>query len=285
MIIFAPIKNFDCGVDSIDLGNLLSIVKFSEKEVSELEENFEQPHSSVKREEFEKVANFFHLRRRFEEKELTSALDGTSGIFDNVIDALRVFQKGIVWFDLVYSVNPIGKSERFPKPIYSSYPLDRLGDWNYNLSKENALAFKGFWKEFSKATKENFVERAVRRFSQSSEKHVVSDQLVDYFISFEVLFSDGEGITDKIARRTAVLLKKDRGSRIETYSDMKKGYGQRSNIVHGRRIEHKKIWECSQVTEKYLRNCLRKIIKEKRYNRKDLIEYLDFGNCSKETNQ
>lgn len=285
MIIFAPINNFNCGVDSIDLGNLLSIVKFSEKKINELEENFEQPCSFVKKEEFEKVANSFHFRRKFEEKRLTSALDETSGIFDNVIAALRVFQKGIVWFDLTYSVNPIGKSERFPKPGYSSYPPDRLGNWNYNLSKENALAFKSFWKEFSKATKENFIERAVRRFSQSSEKHVVSDQLVDYFISFEVLFSDGEGITDKIARRTAVLLKKDRGSRIETYSDMKKGYGQRSNIVHGRRIEHKKIWECSQVAEKCLRNCLRKIIKEKRYNRKDLIEYLDFGNCSKETNQ
>ena len=285
MIIFAPIKNFNCGVDSIDLGNLLSIVKFSEKEISELKENFEQPGSFVKREEIEKVANFFHLNRRFEEKELTSALDETSGIFDNVITALRVFQKGIVWFDLIYSVNPIGKSERFPKPVYSSYPPDRLGNWNYNLSKENVPAFKSFWNEFSKAIEKDFVGIAIRRFSESSEKRRIDDQLIDYFISFEFLFSDGGAeSTHKVARRTAVFLEKEMGRRKQIYGDVTKGYNERSNILHGRRIDYEKIGECSHIVEKYLRGCLRKIIKEKRYDKKGLLEYVDFGNCSKETN-
>lgn len=285
MIIFAPIKNFNCGVDSIDLGNLLSIAKFSEKEISELKENFEQPGSFVKREEIEKVANFFHLNRRFEEKELTSALDETSGIFDNVITALRVFQKGIVWFDLIYSVNPIGRSERFPKPIYFSYPPDRLGNWNYNLSKENVPAFKSFWNEFSKAIEKDFVGIAIRRFSESSEKRRIDDQLIDYFISFEFLFSDGGAeSTHKVARRTAVFLEKEMGRRKQIYGDVTKGYNERSNILHGRRIDYEKIGECSHIVEKYLRGCLRKIIKEKRYDKKGLLEYVDFGNCSKETN-
>lgn len=69
---FAPIKNFNCGVDHIDLGNTLTIVRFSEKEINELEDNFKQAYSSVKEEEFKKVANYFHLRRKFEEKIITS---------------------------------------------------------------------------------------------------------------------------------------------------------------------------------------------------------------------
>lgn len=278
MIIFAPIKNFNCGVDDIDLGSALSIVRFSEKEINELQENFKQPYSFIKEEEFRKVANYFHLRRKFEEKIITSSLDETWDIFDNVITALRVFQKGIIWFDLVYSVNPIGRLEKFPKPIFLSYPPGYLGNWNYYLSKENVPSFKEFCKKFSKAIEKDFIAIAIRRFSESSEKRKVDDHLIDYFISFEFLFSDGGAeSTHKVARRTAVFLEKEMDNRKEIYRDVKKAYNERSNILHGRKIDYEKIEEYCHILEKYLRDCLRKIIEEKRYNKKDLLEYLDFG--------
>lgn len=278
MIIFAPIKNFDCGVDNIDFGNMLSIVRFSEKEISELKKNFEQPGSFIKGEEFKKVANLFHLRRKFEEKELTGALDETWGMFDNLITALRVFQKGIVWFDLIYSVNPIGKLERFPKPIYFSYPLDRLGNWNYNLSEKNVPSFKKFWEKFVKAMEKNFIAIATSRFSESSEKHKVDDHLIDYFISFEFLFSDGGGeSTHKVARRTAVFLEANKNNRERIYREVKKAYDERSNILHGRKIDYKKIAEHCKKLESYLRECIKKVIQEEHYDKKTLCNDLDFN--------
>ena len=62
----------------------------------------------------------------------------------------------------------------------------------------------------------------------------MNDRLVDYTAALESLFVDGkEGIATLLANRTAFFLEKDRQKCKDTYKDIKKAYGFRSNIVHG----------------------------------------------------
>jgi len=285
MIIFAPIKNFTCDVSAIDLGNALNIAKLSKEEINELRGNLNQIPSRlspIKEEEIGEMGNYFHLKREVG-KEIT---DGTSSetweLFDNVISALRIFKKELVWFNAIYTIIPLSKGERFPKPYFEGapyYDISKSLPARYKLNKEEIVLFKRFWDKFSKIPSDNPIAIAIRKFSEKMERYrKIDEHLIDCFISFEFLFSDGGGeSTHKIARRTAVFLKKGRSDRKEIYRKMKEAYNERSNIVHGRIINYKKIAEYYPEVEDYLRNCLKKIIGEEQYNKDVLLDNLDFN--------
>jgi len=277
-------QNFTCDVSVIDLGNSLSIAKLSKKEIDEFQENLNQiPHRlrPVKEEEIGKIKACFHLRRKVGQKIIPVTLSETWKLFDNVISALRLFKKRLVWFNMIYTIAILSKGERFPKPYFenASYHDITKSLPEYKLNKKEIVLFKQFWNKFLKIPPNSPIATAIRRFSEKMERYrKVDEHLIDCFISFEFLFSDGGGeSTHKIARRTAVFLEKDRGKRIRIYREMKKAYGERSKIVHGIKIDYEEIAKYYTKVEDYLRNCLRKIIEEEQYNKDALLDKLDFN--------
>jgi len=286
MIIFAPIKNFTCDVSVIDLGNSLSIAKLNKEEIDELWKNFNQISflqlKAVKKEEIREMETYFHLKREVGEKIIEGTSSETWDLFDNVISALRIFKKELVWFNAIYTITPLSKSERFPKPYFESapyYDITKSLPAGYKLDKEEIVLFKQFWDKFSKIPPNSPITTATIRFSEKIERYrKVDDHLIDCFISFEFLFSDGGSeSTHKIARRTAVFLEKNKDKRIRIYREMKRAYNERSNIVHGRKIDYKKIAKYYTKVEDYLRNCLRKIIEEEQYSKDTFLNKLDFN--------
>jgi len=128
-------------------------------------------------------------------------------------------------------------------------------------------------------TQNTYFKRAINRFSQIGiSAHGLDYDLIDYMIAFESLFSTGTTeSTHKISRRVAVFLKEEKGDRIEIYGKMKKAYVLRGKIVHGEEIKWNEIHKYYKEIGDYLRQCLRKIIKEAYHSRKNLIENLDFS--------
>ena len=79
---------------------------------------------------------------------------------------------------------------------------------------------------------------------------IQKDKIIDFAISYEVLFSkQGEGIdsvTHKLAVRLARFVSENYHQRMSLYKTMKGLYGKRSDIVHGNikesNVEEKNQW-------------------------------------------
>jgi hypothetical protein len=106
----------------------------------------------------------------------------------------------------------------------------------YTLSEEEAKKFEKFWNSFSKVLSFSYMRIAVDRFSYTYRKGFRGDNLVDYVIVLEALFSESsESIGSKLRYRIPIFVG------IDTSTDARKkirdyistAYKIRSGIVHG----------------------------------------------------
>ena len=99
---------------------------------------------------------------------------------------------------------------------------------------------------------------ALRRFN-SSYHGEFEDRLIDQMIAFESLYIvDDKELGYKLRLRTAFLLGKKRA---KIFSDMKKAYDLRGQIVHGnKQVDRSKLEETIPKTEEYLRQSIRRFL-------------------------
>lgn len=83
----------------------------------------------------------------------------------------------------------------------------------------------------------NFLTLAMKYYRSAKLHEKISDKLINYFISLESLYSDGNEITYRFSNRMAILLGKTKSQRKSLVTKGKKMYGYRSKIVHGTSTE------------------------------------------------
>jgi hypothetical protein len=72
------------------------------------------------------------------------------------------------------------------------------------------------------------------RFSSSFEKPLSEDQLIDYFIAFEALFTrENDAVSYRLPLRAAIFTGDSPRDRDEIFSTVRAGYDLRSNLAHG----------------------------------------------------
>lgn len=279
MRVFAPLKNFSSEVEEVDLDSNLKIEKFTSLEMKKIERAFrEDKEITLKSSAAREIADHFNLHAEVQvgenEKKTSELIFQTLQVFDQVMNALKLFQKKSLWYDLAYTIEPC---DIVSPSLFEELPEES----GYNLTKEDILELQEWWGKFWKVLTQNiYFKRAIKRFSQIDRNaHGLDYNLIDYMIVFESLFSTGATeSTHKVSRRVAVFLKEEKGDRIEIYKKMKEAYVLRGKIVHGEEIEWVKIHKLNyKKIRDYLRECLRKIVKEDYHSRKNLIENLDFS--------
>jgi len=104
----------------------------------------------------------------------------------------------------------------------------------------------------------NALNRALTRFDSAYDGEL-EDRLIDQMIAFESLYiGDDKELGYKLALRTAFLLGKKKA---KIFSDMKKAYALRGQIVHGNReVERSTLEETIPKTEEYLRQSIRRFL-------------------------
>jgi len=187
----------------------------------------------------------YYLETHFEEDSSNSWKQAEQSLMW-ALNRLRLFKDRRLWGSL-HSVIEVHRG-----PYWIS------GDENVELMRQRrhtkAPVIRGFWpfphiydvceadikpmiefvERIRDAPRQNF-EVALRRFHMSFDRDLVEDQAIDWFIALESLFSeDSEAIGHKIALRVAYLLEIESNRRKELFSFLKKAYGQRSTIVHGK---------------------------------------------------
>ena len=134
-----------------------------------------------------------------------------------------------------------------------------------------------------RSSNENKIALAIRRLNNCMQRDDAEDSLLDATIGLEILLSDDEpqAISYKLALRGAGLAKLDPRKRrqpADVFRGIKKVYGQRSTVVHGRsgrqsrkRIDHDRSAEGTEATE-YLRYILELLLHNPEYLNTDKLD-------------
>jgi len=139
-----------------------------------------------------------------------------------------------------------------------------LEDQIYCLSREDVTEVNHLLQDIRKWCNDgtlNKIDIALRRFN-SAYHGPIEDRIIDQIIAFESLYlgHDPE-LKYRLAIRVAFLLGKDNGDREDIFSNMRKAYDLRSDIVHGnRQVERSELNSIVPKTEDYLRQSIRRFL-------------------------
>jgi len=139
-----------------------------------------------------------------------------------------------------------------------------LEDQKYCLSREDVAEVNNLLQDIRKWCNDgtlNKIDVALRRF-HSSYHGRFEDRIIDQMIAFESLYlgHDSE-LKYRLALRVAFLLGKDNEEREDIFSNMRKAYDLRSDIVHGnRQVEISELSSIVPKTEDYLRWSIRRFL-------------------------
>jgi hypothetical protein len=135
------------------------------------------------------------------------------------------------------------------------------------------------------STKENAIKLALKRLNRCLVRDDEEDAVLDATIALEALLSDGnQEMTHKLALRVAALLKLEENPMshpAQAFSDVKKIYSYRSEIVHGSKNPEKK--RIIKITEEksvpahtllidYLKMTLRVLLRNEKYREPKRID-------------
>jgi hypothetical protein len=128
---------------------------------------------------------------------------------------------------------------------------------------------------------------ALERFNSAYSDSSLEDKIIDFAISYEVLFSKQKEGTDSVTHKLAVrfsrFVAKNLEQRIALYRTMKGLYGKRSDIVHGniKGTDQQEKESIAKDFEANMRISLKKYIEwfnTGNYNEhSDLVQEIDFG--------
>jgi len=221
---------------------------------------------------------------------LAQMIEGGNLLFD-LITALRLCHAGVVAVGplipanvqhskfYMFRRNYVSSAFTEILPDISNTEIDSasLGLSEYEFHLLDVPTFNKLITEirtYRESGKFSVLAEALRRFN-SAYHGEFEDRLIDQMIAFESLYiADDKELRYKLALRTAFLLGKKRA---KIFSDMKKAYDLRSQIVHGsKQVDMSKLEETIPKTEEYLRWSIRKflLLLSQGYSLKELREHL-----------
>lgn len=268
--VIAPLENFECARQPIDLGENLRIRGISDEERGLIRDagrklsNLMPPHGLITGLKYG-LETFFKSNEKFLVQVADPSIIRT---VYGAVSALRLYKAGNVGCNMLLilnsnpSINFSGGLSNLGFPVFPR---------KYMLADTEIEEFKKFWNIFKtiNTTKEGleFLEAAVRRFNYAYERQKGEDKLVDHMISFESLFLTNEReLGFKLSLRVAVLLAKENDKREKICRDLRNAYRIRNKVVHGAKREKidamvKKGFgsfnELSANMEDYLRKSIR----------------------------
>lgn len=277
-VLSAPLQNFQCELEKIELTKDLRIVRMSKQEREDLWRGSRYsgwipdnllPHlTHCLQLNFEKPKIFEDASQKINQNSLQEIpTEIARATFDEVVSALRLFKPGIVGFSMIITT-PItwfpyggGSTNWYGKHFEPS---------RFILTEPEVKEFKALFQEFSQKESllqdSSFINLALRRFNYAHERKRPEDKLIDYMIALETAYivDDPGEYGYKIAIRAASLLGKTLHEKEEIFLEIKKAYHLRSKIVHGsKKVGDKNSISIQDVSkiEQYVRNSIIEFIK------------------------
>ena len=266
---FCPLYFFSCDCESVDLIEGIQIKRVP----AELTKYFHKQYASVGLlhdvSEFDWVVSLL-CGEAVEGPGMDNVASGEEIIrafylLRSVIEACRLHKKGgitpgpLTLFNLKSSAWSPGTT------IEASYLSKISWPWKpkYELRQSDVPEIVKLMRDIHtyihlRPGKWNAVNRALTRFDSAYDGEL-KDRIVDQMIAFESLYIvDDKELGYKLALRTAFLLGRQRA---KIFSDMKKAYTLRGQIVHGnKQVERSELERIIPKTEEYLRQSIRRFL-------------------------
>ncbi len=164
----------------------------------------------------------------------------------------------------------MGYSYNIQKPV-NSHIINK-----YRFFKTEIEDFKSFYftKENETTNEKNFLNVAIRRFSQASERKNIEDEIIDLMISAEAIFlgsdsSNSGELKYRLSHRAAMFIEEEPNLQKYIFKFMKKAYDIRSKIIHGAETQFpikiydnsfNNLYDFTCEIEKYIRIAVKKSI-------------------------
>ena len=275
--VFIPIPNLEIETKELALDDNLKIRNLSEKEFGELVNAFSFPFPSAPSIRFLSPESLI-LERTFEVRKNPKVVVNsptneqnaeTRNLFNKVVTALRLFKKGGIGYDAVFSRN-LSDWDTGGFSIHSSLALPYFSGPRYILNRSEEKKLVRFWhflKGVNLKTMDKNLRRAINRFDSAYERKDPEDSLIDYAIALTSLFSRGDeaGVGRyRLSIRAALLLGRKTNEREKIRQEVLEIYDKRSDIVHGRDIKKfrnfKDLRDLADSAEEYTRRSIKALL-------------------------
>lgn len=175
------------------------------------------------------------------------------------LNRMRLFKPGLLWGELygIFDPNehPVGvyefrrSQENGPMPTTFSADYDGI----FQIQESELDSIVDFVNDLKDIPTDQFAV-ALRRFHLYFDRDSIQDRAIDLMVALESLFSeDQEAIAYKIALRASCLIETESQKRKAIFDFLKKAYGKRSRIVHGK---DERSWFESKTYNPKLKNII-----------------------------
>ena len=242
---FTPLHNFQITAEkkNIRLSNVYTIRKITSREfqtVAKLVKTSEFKTIGLSDKPSTKFRNLRYVLVKYTDE--TSKRSEVKEEMDFIISVLKLFknqhvQSGGLYYQSVkkWQMDPI-KPHNTESEILPSKNQFIIKDV-HELKK-----LEQFSKKYSSIkwnNKNNYIKVAMKKFSAATDEKTFDNQVLDYSMAAECLYTsdEKEGLSALIATRVAALLGRNKKQRIEYFQKWRSLYGIRSRIVHGEPIQ------------------------------------------------
>jgi len=154
---------------------------------------------------------------------------------------LRLYKPGMLWgafWAMYYPPDDVAGCSLMTR-VHTEAPYTRTYSGGYggvlDIKKDEVKKLVNFVNGLPKEPPKAFAT-AIDRYHLYFDRDSVTDRAIDLMIVLESLFSDdNEAIAYKIALRAAFLIEHEAAKRKALFGFLKKAYGERSHIVHGKK--------------------------------------------------
>ncbi len=236
-VLLAPLRNFECTTERIQLSDGLEIRRLSKEELNGI----------LKGNRFGLVPMFELLMIKFGvvcrfNVPIDAQMDFTQDVRERitlVITALRLWKAGAVGI-VAHFLLPESIWRTGAQGIISPTAPRFLVGTPYQLAESEVPGFLGLFRNLresltlAKSEQATLAKVAIRRFNASMEELEPEDRLIDEIIAFEnLLLPERDELSLRLAIRAANLLTNAVDDRRSIFAFFRKAYDVRSDIVHG----------------------------------------------------
>lgn len=195
----------------------------------------------------------------------------TKPLINNLVDLIRLLTNRNVY--VAFTEEHFQDESR---PLYNQSsqswgPSLRLQGLTATIDDSTGTSLINLWRRLQNCPNTEKVTLAFKRWSETAERLVEEDKLIDYWIALESLFAAdcNQEVKFRASLRIAVFLGETPDKRKEIYNYMRSSYDWRSAIVHGDFRKPKKLKElnkkctlsqATEITRSYLRESILRLL-------------------------
>lgn len=270
---------FDDGVNLI-----ASLEKSSDKEVYIKLTKYSESKLFFISNSFESTTKIDDRGASFSPEIYKFANDEVYGYLKHSIQLMRLFREGNICMPLAYY---FFMDYNTPQLVRSDGTNLYISSERYTLEDSEIPDLQRFILNTKLPFNESFLQLAFENFELSYQTHNQNMSFLSLMISLETLLSPSSSeLRHRISRNTAVLLGKEKDESKSIFSDIKKLYDQRSEIVHSGKSDII-IREDLLKLRHYVRESIKEINKISK-NKTELLDVLDscgFGDTGRLKNR